>query len=257
MYEATIVVDTRPTAAVPPRPDARLDAVLDLFCQALDEVNRLERRPVCSAIEYVMGQLRPNLDLMAVGCVDIDTLAALAAQRGLVRLARVGSEALVQREQTAGTWRAATSAPARYRKMIEGKLKCPLPSAEVRQRVFTETAAVLAEREEPDTPIALLDLSKRVERRMIPGISQCSVFKLLFALVLANAFIIARHHRLHRIGILAESAPIEQWDDLFVRACLNGLRRDRPVWPLQADLLAQTLDISTERLQNLSARGLT
>ena len=263
MYEATITVDTRlKTTAKPsacaPSLDDRQHAALALFCRALDEVNRLERRPVCSAIEYVMQQLQPDFALTAGGCVaTIDALAALAASRGLVRLATVGGETLVQRKcsengsPSEAAAREQTPAPALYRETLEGKLKCALPPAPVRQRVYAEAAAILAIREKDESPISLLDLSYRVDGRMERRIGQRSVFKLLLALVFANAFVIARNQRLHKIGILARLEPVEHWDDLFVESCLVGLRHDRPVWPLQADLLASVLDTSSERLRHL------
>lgn len=263
MHEATFTADPRlaatnpPSPASVPAPEDRQIAALALFCRALDGVNRLERRPVCSAIEYVMQQLRPGFDAMATGHATVEELAALAASRGLVRLATVGGELLVQRKPAGdgtpaeATVQAQTPVPALYREILEEKLKCPLPSAPVRQRVFTETAAILTNREKNESPISLLDLSYRVDGRLGRRVGQRSVFKLLLALVLANAFVIAPHQRLHKIGIYGRLAPVEHWDDLFVDACLVGLRRDRPVWPLPAELLASVLDTSADRLRRL------
>ncbi len=252
MYETLTPTRACPPAA-PPSPADWQNAALTLFCGALEEVNRLERRPVCSAIEYVMNQLQPDFDLKALGFTGIDALATLAAERGFVRLSRVGAETLVQRHHALRetTAHPPPLAPALYRETLEVKLKCPLLPAPLRKQVFSATAAILESREKASPPISLVDLSYRVESRIGRHVGQNSVFKLLLALVLANAFVIERHPRLHKISILSPFLPVEQWDDLFVESCLVGLRHDRPVWPLHADLLASVLDTSAERLQHL------
>lgn len=240
-----------------PSPDDRLESALQLFCRALDEVNRLERRPVCSAIEYVMRQSQPGLELPDCGGADSEALAALAAQRGLVRLTVVNGEVLVQRRWTANesgaaeTARASEPAPALYREFLEGKLKCLLPAAPVRRRVFEETAAVLAGRIRTGGPISLMDLSFRVEGRMEGAAGQRVVFKLLFALVLASAFEIACSQRLHAIAVLAPAAPVERWDELFIGACLAGLRRDQPGCAVNPEALASVFDVAPETMRQL------
>ena len=142
-------------------------------------------------------------------------------------------------------------APAFYRKQIEDKLKCPLHPAAIRRKVFAAAAAILAERAKSENAILLLDLSFRVEERLTHIIGQRSVFKLLFAIVLADAFEITPNWRLHEIAIRAQVAPVEEWDDLFVGVCLAGLRRDRPDCPIYPETLASAIDVPPATVRRL------
>jgi len=146
---------------------------------------------------------------------------------------------------------ATAPAPAFYRKQIEDKLKCPLHPAAIRRKVFAAAAAILAERAKTENAIPLLDLSFRVEERLTHLIGQRSIFKLLFALVLADAFEITPHWRLHEIAIRASPVPVEAWDDLFVGVCLAGLRRDRPDCPLYPETLATAIDVPPATVRRL------
>jgi len=248
---------TEPVRSIgmPPALDDRQGATLRLFCKALDEVNRLERRPVCSAIEFIMGRIQPGFDVRSAGFANIETLAAWAANQGLVQAIPVNGEVLVQRrfsqQLPPETEAEANPTPASYRTYIESKLKCPIPSAPIRKRVFEATVAILSDREDTDTPMSLLDLSCHVKTRLGDLIAQRSVFKLLFSIVLVNAFAISSKRRLHNIGILAPLAPVESWDDLFAESCMAGLRRDRPNCSIQADALAHALDVPVETVKRL------
>ena len=211
------------------------DATLALFCRALDEVNRLERRPIGSAVEYVMQTWRPRLDLPALGFADIDALAAEAERQGLIRQVTVSGHRLLQR------CAAATPTPdiPDYRAFIERKLRCPLPPTAVRLRIYATTNALLAKRSADRPALSLLDLSYGVATRLGGAAGQHSVFKLLFALILAKALVFIHHEQSHDIRVTAAAVPTEQWDALFVATCLSGLRRDRPAWPLNPLALAQ------------------
>jgi len=209
--------------------------VLDLFCRALEEVNRLERRPIGSSVEYVMRLWRPQLDLPALGFADIEDLAAAAERQGLIRQATVSGQRLLQRRIAA----AAPPAAAEYHAFIEHKLRCPLPPPAARQRIYAMTYAVLAERSRESAPLSLVELSYRVAGRLGGCAGQHSVFKLLFAMVLSNALIFIPHERAHDIRVTSPAALPEHWDALFAATCIAGLRRDRPEWPLDPDALSR------------------
>jgi len=210
-------------------------ATLALFCRALDEVNRLERRPIGSSVEYVMRTWRPRLDLPALGFADIDALAAEAERQGLIRQAIVNGHRLLQRRA------ATTPAPdiPDYLAFIERKLRCSLPPPAVRLRIYVTASALLAARSADRPALSLLDLSYAVAARLGGAAGQHSVFKVLFALILAKALAFIHHDQSHDIRVTAAAVPTEQWDALFVAACLSGLRRDRPAWPLNPPALAQ------------------
>ena len=226
-----------------------MQAVVDRFCLALSEVNRLERRPVLSAIAFVLARLEP------AAATDIERLAAEAEKRGLVRLVQAGGDVIVRDLRPASERPAAPCPPAlpaaRYREFVRDKLRCPLPGAALRGRVYAGTQSALDAREAPEEPVALLDLACRVEAALRGEVGQRTVFKLLFALVLAGAFRIVRHDRPHAIRILSAREPPAAWDRLFLRACLLGLRRDRPDWPLDAAALAEALDATPSMLRPL------
>jgi hypothetical protein len=226
------------------RPD--VGDLLDLFCQALEEVNRLERRPVCSSVEYVMRQWRASLDLSAAGFSDIESLAAEAERRGLIRLAHVGGDLLAQRKATSST----TALPC-YRSFFERKLKCPLPPPHVRQRIYDLAVEHLTENVADASPVSLLDLSYQVSARLAGTAGQHSVFKLLFSLVLANALTVARSNRPHDIRVSTPVVPANCWDELFVITCLAGLRKDRPSWPLDTEKIAEVFGVPESMIQHL------
>ena len=224
--------------------------VLDLFCRALDEVNRLDRRPVCSSIEYVMRQYHGSLDLAAQGFADVEALAAEAERRGLVHVARNGTDKLVKRAGTA-TVTATASGTADYRSRLERKMRCALPPAAVRERIYASVATILSSRPPGAAPLSLVDLSYRTAGRLDNAATQPSIFKLLFALVLANAFVMSRHVRLHDIRVSGPAVPVDRWDDLFVATCLAGLQHDRPECPMNPASLAAAFDVPTATVRKL------
>lgn len=221
--------------------------MLALFCRALDEVNRLERRPIDSSVEYVMRTWRPQLDLPALGYADFEALAAEAERRGLIRQVTVNGQRLLQR--------LAARAPANdvpdYRAFIEQKLRCRLLPPAVRQRTYAVTCELLAARSVKRPALSLLDLSYVVAARLGGAAGQHSVFKLLFALVLANALVFIHNAQSHDIRVTAPAVPLEHWDGLFVTTCLAGLRRDQPSWPLDPEALAQVFGLPRTTIDSL------
>ena len=161
------------------------------------------------------------------------------------------SSAVALSPADAGDACAATPLPGLYRAFLRSKLHCPLPDAGTRNRVYAQTAEVLAKRAAREEAVALVDLSNRVGEALAGTVGQRTAFKLLFALVLANAFRIVRHDRPHAIRILSARAPVADWDRLFLQACLVGLRRDHPEWTLEPAVLADVFDVTPANLRRL------
>lgn len=175
--------------------------------------------------------------------------AAEAERRGLVRIACVGGESLV-----APAVPASVPASADWRLFIENKLKCPLLRAAVRERIYALTEETMAERPN-EQPLALVDLSYRVARRVGGDATQPSIFKLLFALVLANVFVIARHARLHQIQVAKPAVPVAQWDRRFIASCLVGLRRGGCDLSVRQEALAAALDVPLQMLRDMEPQA--
>jgi hypothetical protein len=231
-----------------------------MFCRALDEVNRLERRPVLSAIEYVMSEQNPSLDLSALGFSDLTPLALAAERQGLVRLTRSdrSKDVLVQRadaKKPSPTPPAASPpalSPQTYRAFLETKLKSPIPPQVVRRQMYDSVADILLSHPRETEPITLLSMSYQVSERMRATLNQQAAFKLLFALVLAGTFRIVQSERPHEIQLLSAMLPSAQWDILFQRSCVNAICRDRPKWHLCPNILAEVFGVPEDTLEWLA-----
>ena len=265
----TVRREAAPQAAAlpPPQPDPKVEAVTAAcrdFCAALDDVLRKGRKPVVSAIAFELARLYPAMDFRKLGLRDADELAAEAEKRGYVQLSPFGNATFVKpgqlpiREDSASAPVASASRSpdlAGCRRIIEERLKCALPSLAIRRRIYEQAAksfAALQEGEE-NRPITLMDLSNAVAARLSPKVDQPTIFKVLFTLLLANAFVTEQTDpRPHTILIKEIVEPAARWDELLIRLCVGILRRNGGDRDLSIEVLCVLFEAPPEVMVRLA-----
>ena len=266
--EAAPAPSAPPAAALPPpQPDPKVEAVTAAcrdFCAALDDVLRKGRKPVVSAIAFELARLYPALDFRKLGLRDADELAVEAEKRGYVRLSPFGNATFVKpgqlpiREDSASAPVASASRSpdlTAFRRIIEDRLKCALPPLAIRRRIYEQAAKLFADLQEGEEnrPVTLMDLSNAVAARLSPKVDQPTVFKVLFTLLLANAFITEQTDpRPHTILIKEIVEPAARWDELLIRLCVGMLRRNGGEQALSIEVLCVLFEAPPEVMVRLA-----
>ena len=224
---------------------------------------RKGRKPVVSAIAFELARLYPTLDVRKLGLRDADELAVEAEKRGYVQLSPFGNATFVKsgrlpgREAPAGAPAAAPGTPdlAVCRRIIEDRLKCALPPLAIRRRIYEQAAKSFAALQggEQNLPVTMMGLSNAVATRLSPKVDQPTIFKVLFTLLLANAFVTEQTDpRPHTILLKEIVEPAARWDELLIRLCIGMLRRNDSEQALSVEVLCVLFEAPPEVMVRLA-----
>lgn len=201
------------------------------------------------AIFVQMRQLKSDFDYHRAGFESLQDLVAFAAEQQLVTLEKRGQIIFVAIPESESVSKQTVST-AHYRKAIQEKLRCELPSVEIRKAIGEMTAKQLSFNEEG---LLLNDLKQDVVEELSLldiNVEQAEVFKYLYSLYFSRCFIS------EDIGagrsnpfITGFTAHPEDWDDRFVVVQTKQLARDG--FPLYANKLSSLFYETEEKTSHI------
>lgn len=234
-----------------------LDTYLQLLVQATSALAAKGTKAVGGQLVPLMRQLRPDFDLKLVNLTSFRDLVDLAEQRKLVTVKPSGGDLLLQLGNTADiveTPRMPQSfdisdhagAKALYRGFLEDKMKCALPSCDVRARIYDTTYRLIESHKLLGGPKNLVDISAEVWKKMGAegsGLVQSMIFKVLYSIYRGDAFEAEVTEMPYNPKIKTGKVPVDEWDRLFIRNSLIVMSRERRTWPLMEDPLAELFEV--------------
>ncbi len=215
------------------------DEYCNLLVRAVSSLSEQGKTTVGSAIVPLMRQLQPDFDFSRAGLHSFRDLIPIAEEKGLVASRAQGADLLVTlrsvvpysapAESSDGS--AGSGSIEEYRSFIEGKLRCPLPSKDMRRRIYKTAERVV---DTSNGAISLNDLSHDVIDTLIEEnvpVTQSMVFKLLYSLYRARCFMVEDGMSSYDPQILGTSYPAEDWDERFIRNALFLMRKEMQAVP--------------------------
>ncbi len=201
---------------------------LDLLVRAVSSLSEQGRKAIGALIVPRMRQMQSDFEVSRAGFPSFKSFVAFAEQSGSVSVNRQGYDipGTLPVAGSAETTPGSSSEPFRpgstedYRRFVEGKLKVPLPSHELRHRIYETTADVLNNEE---LSVSLSDLSHDVKDKLLMvnvTITQPAVFKILYSLFRAGCFAIEPGPGSYDPRILGVSKKMETWDEKFIENTL-------------------------------------
>lgn len=98
----------------------------------------------------------------------------------------------------------------------------------------------------------MIDLANAVAVRLCSKVEQPTVFKILYTLLLANAFKTEQTDpRPHKIRILDVLVPPAGWDELLVRLCVGMLKRNDGTQSVSIEVLCALFEAPPEVMVRL------
>lgn len=240
-----------------------LEQYLQLLVQATSALAHKGMKAVGGQLVPLMRQLRPDFDLKLVNLDSFRDFVNVAEQQGLITVGSSGGDILielgpnsaptVEASRSASTIPIADAAGAKslYLDFIEEKMKCPLPSRTIRERIYEHTYQTIETRRILGERGNLVDISSEVWRRMgeeRSGLTQPMVYKVLYALYRAYTFDAELTDQPYNPNIKACKEPVSDWDRLFMKNCLNVISRERRSWPLMEEPLAELFETTIEEV---------
>lgn len=243
-----------------------------LLVRAVSSLSEQGKTTVGSAVVPLMRQLQPDFDFGRAGLQSLRDLVPIAEEKGLIISKAHGADLLVTLRSPAAADAPAQSAfgadgsgsVEEYRSFIEGKLRCPLPSRDLRRSIYKTAEKVL---DMSDGAISLNDLSHDVIDSLIEAnipVTQSMVFKLLYSLYRARCFVVEDGMSGYDPRIVKTPYRAEDWDEKFIWNALFLMRRELYDVPFVARNLSVLFyenegDVNsiTRMLENLSVEYVT
>jgi uncharacterized LabA/DUF88 family protein len=206
---------------------------LDLLVRAVSSLSEQGRKTIGAVLVPRIRQMQSDFDVGRAGFSSFKEFVAFGEKSGLVSTRWQGFDILVtlsspvSDEPPSGSSSEATTPVSTedYRRFVEGKLRVPMPSLDLRCRVYKTTVEALNN----DTSISLNDLSHDVTDKLLTEdttITQPAVFKLLYSLYRAGCFIVEHGPRTFDPQILGVSHNMETWDEKFIDNTLYLMSRE-------------------------------
>jgi uncharacterized LabA/DUF88 family protein len=221
---ALIDVPRSGDAAEPVTESYLREQYLDLLVRAVTSLSEQGRKTIGAVIGARIRQMQSDFDISRAGFSSFKEFVAFGEKSGLVSTRWQGFDILVtlpssvSAEPTSGSSSEPTTLVSTedYRRFVEGKLRVPMPSLDLRSRVYKTTAEALNDEEES---ISLNDLSHDVTDKLLTEdvtITQPAVFKLLYSLYRAGCFIVETGPSSYDPQILGVNHKTETWDEKFI-----------------------------------------
>lgn len=244
--------------------ESLLDSYLQLLVQATAALARKGTKPVGGQLVPLIRQLRPDFDLRLVRLNSFRDLVDLAASRNLVRVGASGADILVspaggadvvaetpkqdQRIDTADM----AGAKMLYLHFLEEKMKCPLPSLDIRLRIYDEAARTIETQKVLGRQLSLVEVASEAGKKIVEGragLTQAMVFKVLYSVYRAQAFEAELTDEAYNPKIKGTRTPPSEWDLLFIRNSLTVMIRERRTWPLIEGPLAEMFEATPDQIR--------
>ncbi len=236
---------------------------LSLLVRAVSLLSEQGSKTVGAALVPMMRQMQSDFDVTRAGFASFKKFVAFAKERGLVITTPQGMDVLVTLPAPVSADATSRSSPElvkpssieTYRRYLEGKLRQPLPSRELRRRIYEATAEILNDNEA--TQISLNDLSHDVTDKLLTEgipITQPAVFKLLYSLHRADCFIVEAGRDSYDPQILGINHSLETWDDRFINNALYLMIREMKNTPLVAQNLSTLFYEDEENTETIAKK---
>jgi uncharacterized LabA/DUF88 family protein len=197
---------------------------LDLLVRAVTSLSEQGRKTIGAVIVPRIRQMQSDFDVGRAGFSSFKEFVAFGEKSGLVStrphyfdilvtLSSAGSADPAPKSASEATTPTSTED---YRRFVEGKLRVPMPSLDLRRKVYKTTAEALNDEE---ASISLNDLSHDVTDKLVVEdvtITQPAVFKLLYSLYRAGCFSVEHGPSSYDPQILGVIHTTAAWDEKFI-----------------------------------------
>lgn len=241
--------------------DALRDDYASLLLKAFQVLQQGGNPPLASAVHMQMRQLQADFNLERAGFASLHELIRYAEQQNLIIAEDRGNDLLIKLPSHEVSKTQSVSS-AQYRMYIQERLKCQLPSAEIRREI-SEHAYQQIVFNQDDGGILLRDLSLDVTDELSSkriNVAQQEVFKYLYSLYRARCFSTEpTEFGEYNPRILGFRAQKDEWDDHFVGAQVRLMSQDTdfPLYPLKlSKLFYETEDRSMHIKRLMDSLGL-
>lgn len=251
----------------PPQENSSLkEDYIKLLCDVVYSIVQKGAKPVGTAIAQLLQQRRPDFDLTLVGLRKFGDLVEEAERRDLCKKQSSGSDisimltpkgikAIEQQDSSQYlNFSDEGSSVEHYRQFFIERLKCEMPSVQLRTFVYKKGAKILDQSKANAQGIGLKELSIKIgEEIQCEGeiFNPVSIFKVLYALFRARVFEAEWSDQAYNPLIKAALFSQDQWDDLFIKNCLTVLKREKTEWPFEAPALSRLFGIDTVKMASL------
>lgn len=244
---------------------AILEDYLALLRQSVAALVQKGAKPVGAAVAPLIRQFRPDFDPKLANLSSFGELVTVAEKMGIIDVAPSGCDFVINLTNKTGLseegsrpsfqsiWDESSKAKQAYKEFLEEKMKCSIPSAEIRKEFYDEALKALKQKEEAGEAIDLVLLSEEISKKANIAPYNTSIFKVMYALFRADAFIAEIGIQPYNPRIRAANVPIEKWDTLFIRNCLVVLKQERRSWPLLEGPLCEVFETSPDKIKELIA----
>lgn len=222
------------------------DEIIALFIEAAKAVAEKGKAPLGSAIGNMMRALKSDLDFADYGLSGLKAVAELAERKGFVEISAQGGDILIlcvdaEIEKYFDCSEIDADTPvsddhvgliAKYEDFVERKMKALLPAPEVRETIYDLIQESL---KDVTFGVSLNDLSKNIAaRESMSGVSQPSVYKILYNLYRSRVFICADSLGQYNPIIVGLAVDRKKMDMKFVANLLSVFRREAREIPFDA-----------------------
>lgn len=211
------------------------DEYCSLLLRAVSSLSEQGKVTVGATVVPLMRQMQPDFDFSRAGLQSFRDLVSVAEEKGLLTGRSQGADLLVALRSPVSDGATIQSSSGAvggdtvevYRNFIEGKLRCPLPSRDLRRTIYKTAEKVLDISD--GAVISLNDLSHEVIETLIEPnapVTQPMVFKLLYSLYRARCFTVEDGTRSYDPQISGTQYKAEEWDEKFIRNALILMSRE-------------------------------
>jgi len=232
------------------------DDYASLLVRAVQAASQSGRQTDLRGLQTQMRQLRADFNPERAGFVSFNDLVEYASEGNLVVIAQNGNDVAISLPgilpQNATEQKVST---AQYRMYLQDRLKCQLPSYELRAAICEQAYNQIKFSEE-DGGILLSDLSNDVTDELANqkvNVPQQSVFKYLLSLYQARCFAFEQTDRRYDPRITDFRAQKDEWDEHFVGSQIKLLADDAgyQMYPAKLSQLFYETEGETMKIKNL------
>ena len=235
---------------------------LDLLKRAIVSLNGQDRKTVGGIIAVQMRRMQSDFDTSRAGFDSFQEFIHYAKEKGMINCEKQGGDVMVwlpnsngngapaKIEQTAAPENAARDLTAVYRRFMETKLRQPLPTREVRERIYESAHRQI----NYNDYISLGDLSHDATEDLVEKdfqIEQPVVYKLLYTLHRAGCFAVEDGYDSYDPRILGARFPVETWDEKFVTNALSLMQREMKYTAFIAQNLSELFYESADNAKSI------
>ena len=231
------------------------DEYASLLVKAVQVLQQGGRTATPAGLHLQMRQLQSDFDYERAGFMSLNDLIRFAEEQNMVVVEQKNNDNHVSLPVQAIDAKQVVST-AQYRMYLQERLKCQLPSADLRGAI-SEQAFDQIRFNQDDGGILLRDLSHDVTDELLGkniNVAQPEVYKYLYSLYRSRCFIFEpTSYGEFNPKIIGFNAQKDEWDDHFVASQIRLMDQDAnlAIYPEKLSMLFYGVESKTMRIKQI------